>query len=141
MTSGPTKAIAASVLGRSFTVPFSGATLFQYAPDVAATLIAASRSEPTGAHVYNLPGTVVDGAALLAAIEAAVPGAADLVRFEPVDLPFPTEIESDGIETLGPIPVTSLDDGVRESVEIYRSLAAEGRLDPVEQGLAPVPAA
>ncbi|MFL5642283.1 MAG: NAD-dependent epimerase/dehydratase family protein [Chloroflexota bacterium] len=141
MTSGPTKAIAAAVLGTSFTVPFRGATLFQYARDVAATLIAASRADPTGAHVYNLPGTIADGSALLAAIEAAVPGAADLVRFEPVDLPFPTEIDSDGIETLGPIPVTSLADGVRESVDIYRSLARSGRLDPAEQGLEPVPAA
>jgi UDP-glucuronate 4-epimerase len=141
MTSGPTKAIAASVLGRSFTVPFRGATLFQYAPDVAATLIAASRAEPTGAHVYNLPGTIADGSALLAAIEAVVPGAADLVRFEPVDLPFPTEIDSEGIESLGPLPVTSLEDGVRESVDIYRSLSIEGRLDPVQQGLEPVPAA
>ncbi|MFL5672987.1 MAG: NAD-dependent epimerase/dehydratase family protein [Chloroflexota bacterium] len=141
MTSGPTKAIAAAVLGTSFTVPFRGATLFQYARDVAATLIAASRADPTGAHVYNLPGTIADGSALLAAIEAAVPGAGDLVRFEPVDLPFPTEIDSDGIETLGPIPVTSLADGVRESVDIYRSLARAGRLDPAEQGLEPVPAA
>jgi hypothetical protein len=141
MTSGPTKAIVAAVLGTSFTVPFRGATLYQYAPDVAATLIAASRAESSGAHVFNLPGVVADGTALLAAIEASVPGAGDLVRFEPADLPFPTEIDTDGIEVLGPLPITPLVDGVRESVGIYRTLVAEGRLDPVEQGLEPVPAA
>ena len=141
MTSGPTKAIVAAVLGTSFTVPFRGATLYQYAPDVAATLIAASRAESSGAHVFNLPGVVADGTALLAAIEASVPGAGDLVRFEPADLPFPTEIDTDGIEVLGPLPITPLVDGVRESVGIYRTLIAEGRMDPVSQGLEPVPAA
>ena len=70
-----------------------------------------------------------------------VPGAADLVTFEPADLPFPTEIDTDGIETLGALPITSLADGVRESVGIYRTLIAEGRMDPAEQGLEPVPTA
>ena len=58
-----------------------------------------------------------------------------------MDLPFPTEIDTDGIEVLGPLPITPLVDGVRESVAIYRTLIAEGRMDPVEQGLEPVPAA
>ena len=84
---------------------------------------------------------VADGTALLAAIEASVPGAADFVRFEPADLPFPTEIDTDGIEMLGPLPITPLVDGVRESVGIYRTLVAEGRMDPVSHGLEPVPAA
>jgi UDP-glucuronate 4-epimerase len=139
MTSGPTKAIVAAVLGQPYAVPFSGLALYQYAPDVAATLIAASRAAPTGAHVFNLPGVVADGASLTAAIEAAVPGGTDHVRFEPIDLPFPTEIDSDGIETLGPLRVTPLDEGVRASVEIYRALLHAGRLDPVEQGLEPPP--
>ena len=141
MTSGPTKAVVAAVLGIPFTVPFRGATLYQYAPDVAASLIAASRAAPTGAHVFNLPGIIADGDALLAAIEAAVPGAGSVIEFDAVDLPFPTEIDTDGIEVLGPIPITPLVDGVRESVGIYRRLVAEGRMDPVSQGLEPVPAA
>ena len=91
--------------------------------------------------MFNLPGTIADGTALLAAIEAVVPGAADHVAFEPADLPFPTEIDTDGIETLGPLPITPLVDGVRESVGIYRALLAEGRMDPAEQGLEPVPTA
>ncbi len=44
MTSGPTKAIVAAVLGRRYTVSFGGPTLFQYAEDAARLLIAASRS-------------------------------------------------------------------------------------------------
>ncbi len=138
MTSGPTKAIVAAVLGRPYTVSFGGATLFQYAEDVAGILLAASRSGASGAAVYNLPGSVADGAALVAAIDAVLPGAGDAIAFEPVSLPFPTEIDHDGIESLGPLPLTSFADGVAASVAIYQALAADGRLDPVANGLEPL---
>jgi UDP-glucuronate 4-epimerase len=137
MTSGPTKAIVAAVLGRPYTVPFRGPTMYQYAPDVAATLIAASRSALDGAHVFNLPGAVADGPTLAAAIERAVPGGSHWIAFEPVDLPFPSEIDHDGIDVLGELPTTSLIDGIQASVTIYRDLLERGRLDPVEQGLEP----
>lgn len=135
MTSGPTKAIISAVLGRPYQVPFDGLTLYQYAEDVARTLIAASRSALEGAHVFNLPGVVADGPALVAAIEGAVPGAADLIGFDAVSLPFPTEIDHDGIEALGSLPVTPFAEGIAASVEIYRSLARDGHLDPAEHGL------
>jgi UDP-glucuronate 4-epimerase len=140
MTSGPTKAIVAAVLGQPYTVPFGGPTLFQYTEDVARTLIAASRSGLTGADVYNLPGAVADGDALVAAIDAAVPEAAGLIGFEAITLPFPSDIDHDGIEALGPLPATSFPDGVAASVAIYRELAAAGRLDPAAHGLEPAQA-
>jgi UDP-glucuronate 4-epimerase len=138
MTSGPTKAIVAAVLGQPYRVSFSGPTMYQYAPDVARTLIAASRTTVEGAHVFNLPGEVADGRALTAAIEAAVPGAGGHIEFEPGDLPFPSEIDHDGIEIIDPDPATSLTVGVAETVEVLRALAEEGRLDPAEHGLEPV---
>lgn len=137
MTSGPTKAIAAAVLGRAYTVGFGGPTLFQYAEDVAKTLILASRSAVPGAPVFNLPGAVADGSQLVAAIEAAVPESDGLVGFEPASLPFPHQIDTDGIEALGPVPVTAFAEGVRASADIYRELARRGRLEPAEHGLEP----
>ena len=138
MTSGPTKAIVAAVLGIPYRVSFSGPTLYQYTGDVARTLVAASRSSLQGANVFNLPGVVADGRALVAAIEAVVPGAAGLVDFEPGDLPFPSEIDHDGIETVDPDPVTPMLDGIAETVDIMRRLAAEGRLAPADHGLEPI---
>ncbi|MEA2608132.1 MAG: UDP-glucuronate 4-epimerase [Chloroflexota bacterium] len=137
MTSGPTKAIAAAVLGEPFVVPFRNATMYQYGEDVAHALIAASRSSLPGAHVFNLPGIVADGPTFLEAIEEAVPGASDLIRFDAVDLPFPSEIDHDGIEALGSLPVTPLADGVRASADTYRSLAEAGRLKATDHGLEP----
>ena len=137
MTSGPTKAIAAAVLGMPYRVPFGGATLFQYAEDVARTLIAASRSSLGDAHVFNLDGSVADGAQLVDAIAAEVPEARGLIRYESASLPFPAEIDHDGIEALGPLPVTPFAEGVRASIEIYRQLGREGRLVAAEHGLEP----
>jgi len=138
MTSGPTKAIVSAVLGRPYQVSFRGPTLYQYAGDVAQTLVAASRSSLEGAHVFNLPGVVADGPALAAAIDAVVPGAADLIGFEGAELPFPSEIDHDGIEAIGPLAVTPLADGIAASVEIYRSLARDGQLYPADHGLEPI---
>ena len=135
MTSGPTKAIAAAVLGQPYVVAFGGATLYQYTADVARALIAASRSSLGGAQVFNLPGSLIDGPALVEAIQDAVPGARDLIRFEPTLLPFPSAIDHDGIEALGPLPVIPFGDGVAESAAIFRRLAAEGRLDQAAHGI------
>ena len=138
MTSGPTKAIVAAMLGQPYRVPFSGPTLYQYAADVARTLIAASRSSVEGAHVFNLPGDVADGPTLAAAVDAVIPGAIDLIGFDPGELPFPSEIDHDGIEAIDPAAATPLAEGIGESVAILRSLQSEGRLDPADHGLEPV---
>ena len=86
MTSSPTVAIAAAVLGRPFEVTFGGATLFQYAEDVAKTLLIASRSDPVGARVFNLGGEAVAIVDWVQAIEAAVPEAAGLLTIAPGEL-------------------------------------------------------
>jgi nucleoside-diphosphate-sugar epimerase len=135
MTSGPTKAIVAAVLGVRYTVPFGGSTLYQLAEDVAGTLIRASRTTLAGAHVFNLPGAAIDQDQLADAIEAAVPGSRGLLQFAPVSLPFPSEIDHDGIEALGDLPLTPFTAGVGATVSILRGLADAGRLDPAEHGL------
>ena len=138
MTSGPTKAIVAAVLGVPYRVSFSGPTMYQYAPDVARTLIAASRTTVEGAHVFNLPGEIADGRRLAAAIETAVPGAGQRIEFESGDLPFPSEIDHDGVDAIDPVPATPLGVGVAETVEVLQALARDGRLDPADHGLEPV---
>ena len=135
MTSGPTVAIAAAVLGSPFRIPFGGSTLFQYAPDVARTLILASRSEPGGARVFNLGGEPVSIADWIAATEEIMPGSRGLITAEPAPLPFPADIEHDSISALGAVPVTPYREAIAETADIYGRLAAEGRLVGAEQGL------
>jgi nucleoside-diphosphate-sugar epimerase len=135
MTSTPTTAIAAAVLGRPYQISFSGTTLFQYAEDVAATLLLASRSRLTGANVFNLGGSSVDIPSWIRAIEAAVPEAAGTITAGGATLPFPSEIAHDALSSLGSVPVTPYQDGIRATVSILRELAASGRLIGSEQGL------
>jgi len=142
MTSSPTAAIAAAVLGEAYALTFGGSTLFQYAEDVARTLIAASRSSLTGAHVFNLGGNAVSIGEWVEAIESIVPEARGRFTVPTNVLPFPSDIDHAALAALGTIPVTPYRDGISETVEIFRRLAAEGRLIPREQGLAaPAPAA
>ena len=135
MTSGPTKAIVAAVLGRRYTVPFRGATLYQYAADVALTLVAASRSGLDGAHVFNLAGSLATDADLIRSLEAILPGSGELIDFAREELPFPSKIDSDGLEKIGSVRITPFEDGVRASVEILRGLERTGSLVAAEHGL------
>jgi nucleoside-diphosphate-sugar epimerase len=135
MTSSPTVAIAAAVLGRPFRISFGGSTLFQYAADVARTLILASRSEPASARVFNLGGSPVAIEDWIAAIEEVVPEARGLITAEATPLPFPSDIEHTSLAALGPVPVTPYRDAIRETADLYRSLLAEGRLVGEEHGV------
>ena len=141
MTSSPTAAIAAAVLGVPFRISYGGSTLFQYARDVARTLILASRAEPAGARVFNLGGNAVSIADWISAIEAVVPEARGLLTYDPTPLPFPSAIEHGSLAALGEIPVTPYRDAIRETADIYRALAADGRLVGAEQGIPDSPPA
>ena len=135
MTSSPTVAIAAAVLGMPYTITFGGSTLFQYAEDVAKTLILASRAAPVGARVFNLGGSPVAIEEWIAAVDAAVPGAADLLTVEPTPLPFPADIEHARLAELGDVPVTPYRDAIAATARIFSDLASEGRLDARAQGI------
>jgi UDP-glucuronate 4-epimerase len=135
MTSSPTVAIAAAVLGVPFRIAFGGSTLYQYAEDVAKTLLLASRAAPEGARVFNLGGSPVAMDEWIDAIEAAVPGAAGLITNEPKPLPFPSDIQHDSLAALGHVPVTPYREAIAATARIYQRLAAAGRLVGTEHGV------
>ena len=101
MTSGPTRAILAALMGREFKIAFGGSVLFQYARDAAAAFIAASRSTLGGAHTFNLGGTLASIDDFVAALEAVVPGSAALIHHDATPLPFPEEIDSAALAAVG----------------------------------------
>jgi UDP-glucuronate 4-epimerase len=134
LTSGPTKAILAAVMRRPFRLPFGGPTLYQFASDAARAFIAASRADVAGATAFNLHGVVADGATLLGVIDDAVPASRHLLECEPMDLPFPSDIEGGDADFLTRLPVTSLRDGVVATASMFENLLHRGRLDPVRYG-------
>lgn len=73
LTSGPTKAMAAAATGQPYHIAFGGRTLMQFAPDVAAMFVAASRSGHKGAAVHNVGGAAVAVREVVNAIISEVP--------------------------------------------------------------------
>jgi UDP-glucuronate 4-epimerase len=131
LTSSPTAAMLAAVAGRPFEIPFGGRFQFQYAPDVAAAFILASRSRARSATVHNLSSRAVHMSDVVAAIEAAEPAAVGAITFVDHQLPFPAEGDHASLrEIIGEPPETPLPDGVRDTVHRFRELLAAGAVTP-----------
>jgi nucleoside-diphosphate-sugar epimerase len=131
LTSGPTSAMKAAVIGRRFTIPFSGATDFNYVADTAAALLACADSAPDGAQVYNLHGDSLQVADVVQSIDALAPEAnKGLISVEGPALPIPPELEGRALhEAIPGLPSTPPQEGIRATMERFATLHARGTLD------------
>ena len=124
LTSDPTKAMKAAVLGRPFHIRFGGATDFQYVADTAAAFIACADKDVEGAHVFNLHGETVTVQRITNVINS------DLITFGGPPIPIAAAIDGSAIRRfVGDLPSTSLETGVRETMEKFVALRDAGRLD------------
>jgi len=122
ITADPTHAMRAAASGEAYHIAYGGRVLFNYTEDVARMLVACSRSGYEGADVFNAPGTVAHMHELVAAIEAAAPGAAGAITSEETPLPLPEQLATGGLEqAIGPVEVTPLEAGVASTVAHYRT--------------------
>lgn len=129
MTSTPTVAMLAAARGEACEISFSGRSQLQYAPDVARAFVAATRSDHAGAAVADLGGPSADVSDVVAAIARVAPEAAERIAVTGGPLPFPGELPGDeAAALLGPIPATTLQEGVAETIERFRALIASGAL-------------
>lgn len=115
LTADPTHAMRAAAAGEPYRIGFGGRTELHFAPDVARALVLASRRTPSGAAVYDVAGSAVHMAEVVATIETAVPGAA--ISFEDVPLPFPAELPGERFDA----PATPLAEGVRQTIAHFRA--------------------
>jgi nucleoside-diphosphate-sugar epimerase len=130
MTSEPTKAIKAVVVGRPYAISFGGWTDFQYVEDVARTFVLSLTRPYSGSKSYNLRGAVVTMEQFKEALVQVVPNAAQLVTTGKTQIAIAYDLSDDGLQKdLGPMPRTDLVSGIRQTVEIFRRMAAENRLD------------
>jgi len=122
MTSTPTQAMAAAARGEPFEITYGGAAHYDYAPDVGRAFAQASGALAEGVGVHNFGGALATMADVVEAIEAAAPGSAGTITWVESQLPFPPELESGGLDAaIGPVTRTPLVDGVRETIERFRS--------------------
>lgn len=124
MTSGPTLAMAAAARGEGYEIAYGGTAQYDFAPDVGRAFALAAPAATEGAHVANFPGEPSTMPDVVAAIEEAAPDIAGKITWTDTALPFPESLESGRLEHLvGPLPHTSLTDGVRLTVEHFRGTA------------------
>ncbi|HEY0763507.1 MAG TPA: NAD(P)-dependent oxidoreductase [Pyrinomonadaceae bacterium] len=127
LTSDPTKAMKSAVLGRPFHIRFGGATDFQYVADTAAAFLACADSAPEGAHVFNLHGETVTVDRIANFINAA---SGDLITFGGPPIPIAAAMDDSAIRnTIGSLPSTPLETGMRETMDRFAALRDAGRLD------------
>ncbi|HXG64702.1 MAG TPA: NAD-dependent epimerase/dehydratase family protein [Blastocatellia bacterium] len=131
LTSDPTRAMKAAVLGRPFHIRFSGATDFLYVADAAAAFIACADRAPEGAFVFNLHGESVEIAEVVRVIDEYLPAAhRGLITFGGPPVPIAPAMNDSAIRaTIEGLPSTSLNDGVRETIQRFIALRDENRLD------------
>lgn len=130
VTSDPTKAMKAAVVGRPFHIRFGGRTDFQYVADTADAFVMAAMSDLDGAHAFNLHGETVRITEIVTEIERVRPGARGTITCADSALALPPEFDDSAIRAaLGDMPSTRLVDGVRVTMERFAELHREGRLD------------
>jgi len=128
LTSDPTKAMKAAILGIPFHIRFGGATDFQYVRDTAAAFVACADNAPAGAHVFNLHGETVEVARIVNIINEEA--GRELVTFGGAPIPIPAAINDAAIrQAVGELPATPLEVGVSETMQHFAALRDAGRLD------------
>ncbi len=129
-TSSPTKAMLAAVLGRDWKIPHGGRFHFQLADDAAKTFIQCATSDFKGVGVYNLNGVVASVPEIIDAIERVVPEAQGKITYDPKPLAFPEELDTSTLKTtFGKLAETPLGEGVASTVEHFRGLVEQKRID------------
>jgi nucleoside-diphosphate-sugar epimerase len=133
MTSEPTKAIKSLALGRPYHITYGGWQDLQYANDVAQTFIRCLERPYRGAKSYNLRGAVVNLPTFHLALCEVEPAAQRLVTFGDKQIAIAYDLDDSALQRdLGPMPKTPLQEGIRLTLEMFRRLAKEGRLDTAD---------
>ena len=135
LTSSPTKALLAAVLGCGYEIAFGGYTLLHYAQDVGRALVSAAKVEVAGAHVVNLKGTRSTMIDFLAITQQLAGAQAERISINHQSLPFPDDADTTGLDIIGSPSVTSLEDGIAKTLEFFRALDLKGELHPEDHGL------
>ena len=130
VTADATRAIKAALVGRRFTIRYSGRNALQYARDVAATFVECALLDRPMARAFNLRGQVVEMTRFLTEIEALLPAANGLLRLSGGPIPVACDLDDAELRSLlSTVPDTPLREGIAETLKIFSGLRAAGKLD------------
>lgn len=133
MTSEPTKAIKSLALKRPYHITYGGWQDMQYVDDVARVFIRCLEAPYSGAKSYNLRGDVVDLPAFHRALCQVEPIAKDSITFGERQISIAYNLDDAVLQRdLGPMPKTPLLEGIRLTLEQFRQLDRQGKLDTAD---------
>ena len=133
MTSDPTKAILAAVMGTPFKINFGGNLALTYAEDCAHAFIASARAAAGSgdAVCLSIPAQRTAIAQFVDMIHGLLPAARGLISHENKPIPVPALLGASALtEAVGEVPNRPLEEGVAETIEHFRKALAAGYLLP-----------
>ena len=140
LSAAVTHALKAAVLGLPYTIPFRGRIDLQYVEDVAAAFIRVTMDDHAGGQVFDLHGDLVDVVEVISMIEQEVPESAGQISAGRDPVPGRVEFDDAPLRAVvGELPKTSLAEGIRSSVELFRRQVEAGILTRAEFEIATGP--
>lgn len=145
LTSGPTKAVKAAVLGRPFVIEVTGVTGFHYVDDVAKLFIdtVAGTAEQPGAHVCGMRGHLASYEEFLSEAAKSVPEVAKLASIKPnaPEVPIHGDVDEAPLRALTGrrdlhLPLA---DAVKDMAKRFTELHKRGALHDRDLGPPPAP--
>lgn len=127
MSAAPTVAMLAAVTGATYEAPYTGPFPFLYVREAASAFVAAISKERESAEVFDLngvPSTIEEAFGLIKAVlpEARISG-------KGAPFPFPADLSDAPINRfLGAYRKWSLNEGIGETLSLFRDLVASGKL-------------
>jgi len=122
ISAGPSLAARAAARGGDYTIGFRGELGYDYVTDVARAFVRSALETPAGAWVADLPSEAASVERVIELLERLVPGAARRITVEGPVLPSNHSPQTEPLQRLFPDwRPTSLFDGLRQTIEFYRT--------------------
>lgn len=122
LTAGPSLAARAAARGAPAVIGYRGRVGYDYVEDVARAFVRAALETPRGAHLVDLPGELATSEEFVAAIDAAIPGAASQITISGPEIPPNIPPVPHYIANLFPDwRATPLREGVQRTIDFYRT--------------------
>lgn len=125
LTADPTLAMQAIAQRKPFQIRTSGRMDLQFVEDIAGAFLTCLFSPLEGAHVFNVAGDIIEMSELIALFDTIRPGSQRLITAQGPEVPVAYQMDDTQLREKVPgIPQTSLEAGVRRTIEFFELTAA-----------------
>ena len=126
LTAGPSQAARAAALGEPYSINYRGRVGYDYVEDVAHAFVRSALETPAGWAVVDLPSQLATTEDFVTVIDRVVPGSGARITVDGAAIPSNIPPKPNYISKLFPDwNATTLEDGVRRTVEFYRKQKPE----------------